>query len=159
MEVERAYILGKIQIVKSLIIPKVLSKAALISVSEDLIKEINSLIYRFIWKGNDKIKHCALINDIEDGGLWMLDIQPMILAKRVMVLKRFMDKENNSSWKIILQYFLFQIGGELILKCNFDTRKLPVYLPVFYKECLDAWSALNKSHFKEWEKLLPYVSS
>ena len=26
-------------------------------------------MYRFIWKGNDKIKRAALIDDIEDGGL------------------------------------------------------------------------------------------
>ena len=49
-------LLGKIQIVKSLIKSNVLSKAALISVSEDLIKGINSFIYGFIWNGNDKIK-------------------------------------------------------------------------------------------------------
>ena len=87
-------LLGRIQIVKSFIIPKVLSKAALIAVTEDLIKEINSLIYRFIWKGNGKIKRAALINDIEDGGLKMLDIHLTILAQRVMVLKRFADREN-----------------------------------------------------------------
>lgn len=67
-------LLGKIQIVKSFIIPKVLSKASLITVTEDFIKEINSLIYRFIWKDNDEIKRAALINDIENGGLKMLDI-------------------------------------------------------------------------------------
>ena len=27
--------------------------------------------------------------------------------------------------------------------CNFNTRKLPIYLPVLYKECLDAWATLN----------------
>lgn len=41
-------LLGKVQIVKTFIIPKFLSKAALISVSNDLIKEINKLIYGFI---------------------------------------------------------------------------------------------------------------
>ena len=80
MEVKRAYIAKKIQIVKSFI-PKVLIKAALIAVTDDLIKEINSLIYCFIWKGNDKVKRAALINDIEDGGLKMLYIQSMILAE------------------------------------------------------------------------------
>ena len=95
-------LLGRIQLVKSFLIPKVLSKASLITVTDDLIKEINSLMYRFIWKGNDKIKRAALINDIEDGGLKMLDIQSMILAQRVMVLKRFTNKDNNSSWKITL---------------------------------------------------------
>ncbi|KAL9963192.1 hypothetical protein ACROYT_G032369 [Oculina patagonica] len=105
-------LLGKIQIVKSFIIPKVLSKASLITVTEDFIKEINSLIYRFIWKGNDKIKRAALINDIENGGLKMLDMQSMIFAQRVMILKRFADKDNDSSWKITLNYFLSKAASQ-----------------------------------------------
>ena len=80
-----------------------------------------SLIYSFIWKGNDKIKRAALINDIENGGLRMLDIQSMIHSQRVMVLKKYADKEHISSWKIILDLFLFRVGREFILKCNFDT--------------------------------------
>ena len=102
---------------------------ALIAVTDDLIKEINRLIYRFIWKGNDKIKRSALINDIEEGGLRMLDFSSMILAQRV----------------ILFDYFLSPVGGKFILKCNFDIRKLPVYLPAFYKERLNAWSSLNVS--------------
>ena len=54
-------LIGKIQIVKSFIIPRFLSKAALISVPEDHVKEINKLIYHFIWSGNDKIKRSLLI--------------------------------------------------------------------------------------------------
>ena len=119
-------LLRRIQPVTSFIIPKVLGKTSLITVTDDLIKEINSVMYRFIWKGNDKIKRAALINDIEDGGLKMLDIQSMILAQRVMVLKRFTNKDYNSSWKITLNYFLSQVGGEFVLKCNFDTRQLPI---------------------------------
>ena len=91
-------LLGRIQIVKfkSFIIPKVLSKAALIAVTEDLITEINSLIYCLIWKGNDKKLNVLplIINDIEDGGLKMLDIQLLILAQRAMILKRFADRVN-----------------------------------------------------------------
>ena len=61
------------------------------------------------------------------------------------MLKRFVDEENSSSWKTIFDYFLSPVGGKFILKCNFDIRKLPVYLPAFYKECLNAWSSLNVS--------------
>ena len=49
-------LIGKIQIAKCFlcfIVPKFLSKATLISVPEDQVKEINKLIYHFIWKGND----------------------------------------------------------------------------------------------------------
>ena len=80
-------LLGRIQIVKPFAIPKFMSKASLISVPEDLIKDVNKLLYGFIWKGNDKIKRTALINDIENGGLKMLDVQSMILSERVMALK------------------------------------------------------------------------
>ena len=38
------------------------------------IKEIIKLTYGFIWKGTDKIKRSALVNDIENGRLNMLDI-------------------------------------------------------------------------------------
>ena len=47
-------LIGNIQVVKSFTIPKFLSKAALISVPEDQVKEISKFIYHFIWKGNDK---------------------------------------------------------------------------------------------------------
>ena len=57
------------------------------------------MINSFIWKGNDKIKRAALINDMENGGLRMLDIQDHI-----------------SSWKITLDFFPFRVGWEFILK-------------------------------------------
>ena len=139
-------LLGRIQIIKSFVIPKILSKAAVIAVTDDFIKEINCLIYSFIWKGNDKIKRAVLINDIENGEPRMLDIQSMIQSQRVMVLKKYADKEHISCWKTIFDFFLIFsfFGRDFILKCNFDTRKLPVYLPPFYKECLDAWTLLNE---------------
>ena len=86
-------LIGKIQIVKTFIIPKFLSKASAISISNTLVKEINRLIFSFIWKGNDKIQQNALINDIENGGLKMLDIESMISAQRVMTLKKVSRRE------------------------------------------------------------------
>ena len=54
------------------------------------------MIYHFIWKGNDRIKRSALINDINDGGLKMLDIHSMICAQRVMVLKKKKNAEEEN---------------------------------------------------------------
>jgi len=67
----------------------------------------------------------------------MSEIQSMTIAQRVVVLKKLADKEKKSSWKLTLNYLLLQISEEFILKCNFDTRKLPIdlpYLRAFYKE-------------------------
>ena len=57
---------------KSLAIPKIMSKASLIPASSQLIKEVNKEFYLFIRKGS------ALINDIEDGGLKMLDLESLL---------------------------------------------------------------------------------
>ena len=81
----------------------------------------------------------------------------MILAQTVMVLKRFTNKHNNSSWKITLNYFLSQVRKEFILKCNFDTRQLPIYLRAFYKECLDAWSMLRQPLILSYEDIVHQV--
>ena len=81
-------LIGRIQIVKSFAIPKFMSKASLIPVSNELIKEVNKELYSFIWKGKDKVKRAALINDIEDGSLKMLDLESMISAQRVMLRKK-----------------------------------------------------------------------
>ena len=135
-------------------------KASLISVSEDLIKDVNKLLYGFIWKGNDKIKRTALINDIENGGLKMLDVQSMILSQRVVALKRFIE-DYNSPWKSILETFLGDIGGKFILCCNFDTRKLPLNLHTAHKftyrtstKCLDAWSDINTSNVVSYDDVV-----
>ena len=81
----------------------------------------------------------------------------MICAQRVMVFKKYADEENHSSWKITPDYFLSGVGGKFILLCNFDTKKLPIYLPPFYKEFLDARSRLNKENILSYEDVASQV--
>ena len=132
-------LIGKIQIVKSFAIPKFMSKASLIHVSNDLIQAANKEFFTFIWKGKDKIKRLALINDIEYGGLKMIDLESIIRAQRIMCLKKYIE-DYTSPWKIFLSYYLEKVGGKFILQCHFDCRNLSIFMPEFYKECLDAWS-------------------
>ena len=54
------------------------------TLSKELIKEANSVIYGFIWNGKDKVKRHALISDIKNGGLRMLDNELLIRAKWIM---------------------------------------------------------------------------
>ena len=48
-----------------------MSKAFPIHVSNDLIQVANKEFFKFIWRGKDKIKRLASIDDIEYGGLKM----------------------------------------------------------------------------------------
>ena len=75
-------ILGRIQIVKSFAISKFLYRASQISFPKEIIKSANTIIYDFIWKGKDKVKRRALINNIENGGLKMLHLESLIEAQK-----------------------------------------------------------------------------
>ena len=86
----------------------------------------------------------------------MLDIECMIKAQRVICLKKYIDNYV-SSWKFFLDHYLGKIGGRFVLKCQFDTRKLPVALPVFYRDCLDARSFLVKRNVVSYEDVMNQV--
>ena len=135
-------ILGKIQIIKTFTIPKLMFTASVISIPNELVKEMNSIFYNLIWNEKDQVRRCALISDIDKGGLKMLDIDSMISTRRVVCLKKFLE-DYPSTWKSFLNSCTLSVGGSLILHCNFDTAKLKTQFPKFYKECFDAWSGLN----------------
>ena len=53
--------------------------------------------------------------------------------------------------------FFGNIGGKLILYCDFETSKLPVHLPIFYKECLEAFRNLKKSKVATYEDVVDQI--
>ena len=79
---------GKIAIIKSLIVPKVLYPAHFLLLPEGCIKRLENLMYSFIWNSADKIKINTLIADIDDGGLKMVDIESQIRAFRGAWVKK-----------------------------------------------------------------------
>ena len=133
-----------------------MSKALLIPVSSELIKEVNKELYSFIWKGKDKVKRSALISDIEDGGLKMLDLESMISAQRVMCLKKYVENYE-SPWKYVLDFYLKKVGGKFLFQCNFDHRTLPITLPIFYRECLQAWSSMTNYDSSSYEGIMNQI--
>ena len=135
-------LIGKIQLVKTFAMPKFMYQASLISFDKDIINSINSVIFNFVWRDKDKIKRLALISEYEDGGLKMPHPESLFKTQRIVCLKRYLD-DNNSLWKVLLSYYLKNVGTSFLFQCNFNPSCLPCKLPVFYKECLEAWSDFN----------------
>ena len=104
------------------------------TVSETIVKEINQLMFNFVWNGQDKIKRLAMINDIDKRGFKMTHLESAIEAQRILFLKRYANNKNRSL-KYILDSCLRNVGESFLLKCNFDVCSLLVTLPCFYKEC------------------------
>ena len=68
-------IYGKVTIIKSLIIPKFVYFSLLLPVPKEIVKELNQMIFRFLWKGTDKVTRRSTINEYENGGLKMIDLE------------------------------------------------------------------------------------
>ena len=91
-------LLGRIQIIKTFAIPKLMYRASVLPISKDLIKEADSLFYYFIWNGKDKVKRNVMISEDEKGGLNMLDIDYMVRTRRVICIKKHLE-DYKSPWK------------------------------------------------------------
>ena len=103
-------------VVKSLLIPKVVYVSSLLPTPKELVKDINRLLFKFLWKGTDKVTRVSTINDFEHRGLKMIDIDSMIVSLRLAWLKRIFS-ENAGTRKSYLYHLLEHFGGLLFINC------------------------------------------
>ena len=133
---------GRINIVKTIGLSKLIYSASVLPVPDHYVQEINKLIFNFIWAGKPpKIKRNTIIGEKEKGGLKMCDFKIMEKALKITWVNRIQD-ESQASWKIIPNQLLHKYGGLAFLtKCNFTTDILDLddKLTTFYKKVLDFW--------------------
>ena len=138
---------GKVTIIKSLLLPKVVYTSSLLPTPENIIKELNCLIYNFLWRGKDKVTRKSAINDYEGGGIKMVDIESMIKSLRLAWLKRIFG-DNSGAWKNYLEYLLNETGGLVLFNCNYNVKDLTISSQ-FYMELLKWWSEFRKDNAVE----------
>jgi hypothetical protein len=136
-------ILGRITIVKTLIIPIVTYSASVITIPERIVKQIETMIYAFIWQNKrDKIKRSTMIGQYSRGGIQMCDIRAHIDALRIKWVKLLIHTDTRN-WTLIPSHYLNCYGKNyLIFNMNLDkltSLSVKQKLPSFYKEVLHAW--------------------
>ena len=67
-----------------------------------------------------------MINDYPEGGLRMIDIASFNKALKSTWIKKYLNEENNSAWKIFFHIELEKCGGKLFLLGTW-TRKTPLF--------------------------------
>jgi hypothetical protein len=112
-------LIGKVQIIKTFGISKLLFITNMKNTPPEIIKKANSIFYKFLWNGPDKVKRATMISDIAGGGLKMPHLESIIETQKIMWVKRFSDN-NFHPWKEFLIKDLCVTGG-----CNISNRKIP----------------------------------
>ena len=100
---------GKATIIKSLIIPKFVYVSSLLPTPKEVIKQLNQLLFKFLWKGVDKVARLSVINEYENGGL-----EIMVKSLRLTWLKRIFG-EKDGAWKSYIRQRLKQAGGFFLI--------------------------------------------
>ena len=117
--------------------------SSVICTPHEVIKEFNSLIFRFLWKGNDKVTRRSTYAPYDQGGLKMLDYDNIVKALRLSWLKRIVDPDYFGFWKSYLDHLLVNEGGLFLIQCNYDINRVTISA-IFYRELLDWWSKLRE---------------
>jgi exonuclease III len=143
---------GKITVIKTLAIPKLVFSATNTYTPDNIIKIINKHLYGFIWNKRDRIKRNTLIGKIEDGGLNMVDIQSHFEALKAAWKDRIISQPK-SEWNRIAYKYINQFGKNGVI---FETDITEIKdlerinnIPIFYKQVICSY---NKAKIRESPK-------
>ena len=142
----RLTLLGRIAILKSLAVSQIVYVLSSVPTPQGVIKEINSLLYDFLWDGkSDKIKRTEMINSSSKGGLKMIDIQSFNQSLKMKWVKGYLDDDNQAKWKFFVNHYLERHGGNLVFSSNLKRQDVPLLnlTDPFLAEIVEYWSTLN----------------
>ena len=153
-------LMGKITILKTLTIPRLLFPLNFLDPPESFIKQCEATIYNCIWNNKDMVKRTTLIAPIEEGGLNMFDLESHVMACRAMWVSRILT--GTGDWAIFGKQYINQFGpNNLILRCNFSEKKtfpLIQRIPKFYQNIIICFNTVKEATpIKDKETLLNQI--
>ena len=136
--------IGKITIIKSLALSQLTFLLTVLpNPPREFIKEVNKVIYNFVWNGKpDKVARKIIINDYEHGGLKMPDLEEFQKGLKCTWVKRYMNSENNAKWKIYFDISLLSCGlKDIIWDLNICHKDFPFHVlkHTFLIDVVGAW--------------------
>ena len=130
-------LIGKVLVIKSYAISQLLYIANLLPFPKHKYKEIEDILYEFVWNcKTKKVKKNILIQDYSKGGCKMPDVQSIVTAQKLKWVKQFLGN-HECSWSHTMKALINVSNLNVLLYSNFKTRDLQSLTP-FYAEVLTA---------------------
>ena len=131
---------GRVLIIKTLALSKVVYLINALTVPKWVINTLNKEFFSFLWRyKRDKIARKVVINEIENGGLNMLDFKAFCIAAKAAWACKLLDRKNET-WGITPNKYFEACDFPTVLCMNNEKEKhIPIELPVFYKDLIHSW--------------------
>ena len=149
--------IGKVTVVKCLALPILIQ---LFTVLPDppgiIIKQLEKLFFSFVWNDRkDKIKRNVLINSRDMGGLDMIHLPSFIKALKLTWIKKLVDANNTSPWKLMLIDSLEKYGHcNILLYDKASCNEISNDFNRFWKDVFISWSTLYSEPVTTSEQML-----
>ena len=142
---------GRITILKTLIVPKLIHLFSTIHIPHSILEKIDKLFLDFLWLGKPaRVKKSTIIRDYAEGGLKMPDIYSIHASQKLIWIKRLVDN-NDRKWKTLTRLLMG-------IDCTMLHFKLPekkykqCAKTMFYQQLVNCWYVLKSRrpiHSKE----------
>ncbi len=141
-------VLGRITVVKSLLIPKF--NHLILSIPNprtDFLKTLQTKIYKFIWNNkNGKICRNQLSNDFADGGLRLVKVDLFFEALKCTWIRRIVSGNVDEKGLNLFKQFTGIDINDLEKGSMFTYNVAKTVRNIFWKEVLLAWYKVKKQH-------------
>ena len=141
---------GRVHLLKSVGLSKVLYALNLKIMPDDIRKDVKKSMWKFLWRDkNERVSRKTCTRSLELGGLGMQDLDTVIKASRIMVVKRVL-KGKGKKWSVLPQMYFECLDEKcneemFALKCTDSTELISECgIPLFYKECILYWQELKR---------------
>jgi exonuclease III len=143
---------GKLTIIKSILIPKLVYPCTILITPPEIIKQVDNIITKFLWNWKQpKIKKDVIIRTIDKGGLKTPCLECKIEAwKSKWAIRCLKNNELDPLWVYLVN---FTLPNELNLKYLLNSRPTEKCLKdhcdklsKFYKEIILTWTKIKDKH-------------
>jgi len=145
---------GKVTVVNTLAISSLIYVASVIHTPDIVVKEVKELIVNFMWDGKGKkIAYDVLIQNIQDGGLKLVDFESKVKTLKVSWIKR-LTNSNDKHWTAAPAFFYNTKNLNNYFLYNQSKIKMS---PKFYQDIHNYWSELQCVNDSDPKKILNQV--
>ena len=136
--------LGKITVIKTLLLSKIIHLLTSLPTHKSMLDEINRMFYQFLWsKKPDKISRQSICMDFCDGGLKMINIYDFEKSLKVGWIRKIIFDQKSQWYKLLTNICgsldnLLIMGGEW---CCVLSKKVKNN---FWADVFESWQLLTK---------------
>ena len=88
---------GRIQIIKTFAVSKIVLSASTQCVPDYIVKRLEGILFKFLWQSKDKVKRVRMIQNLESGGLNMINIKAFCHSLSANWIIRILEGNPDSS--------------------------------------------------------------